>query len=509
MDIETLQKFSARVMRSWWLYLFGLIAAVMLIEVMLSIHVVKPGEALVVVNKWGPEPAWKSGGLSAAITADKPGGRGIQRDTLGEGFHFLLPFIYETFKIKQVVIGKEEIGIKIRMFGDPLPAGRTLATEKDNYKGVIDKVLVQGRHLINLKAYRVLIRKKTEVPAGHVGVQIQLFGDTTFGSSDYVLEEKETRLRGVQTRVLTAGTWPVNPFAYKVIPLDVRSNLLNMADKDEIRFPSNDGFIISLRGAVRWRIVRNEAAQAYVKFIDTSSGARDAIEHKLILPMARAFCRIKGSQFDAAQLIHGETRIEFENEFEEVLRSRCRKYHIEIEDATITGIETPAAIASIIQQRSTLVEEYSRIKASIQKEVVQVGFSRQKALQTRERDLKEVEGEMEALMTAASQKVAVDKINANQKLQVAIQDLKAAGFKVQAKIARASADAEVTRKKNAAEAAGFLVSQKAFGSGAGLARYELLKRLAPSIQYIMGNTQGEFAKMFQEIFRGAAIKGGK
>ncbi len=511
MKAEGFKKLGSKLRRSWWLYLAGFFVVLILLQILMSINVVQVGEGLVVINRWGPIPAWQPGGLDGAIVV-KAGQRGVQPDPLGEGIHFLLPILYDSFRIKQVVIKEGQVGIKVRLHGKELPAGQTLASKDDQFKGIIREPLKPGRYLLNTRAETVLIRPAVIVPPGHVGVRVQLHGKATFTQNLYVISKSEKNgldMRGVHEETKSPGTYYVNPFAEKIIPVDVRSKLLKMTDQDEIHFPSKDGFDITLSGEVRWRINPREAAMAYVKFIDTTSTAEKAIEEKLILPEARSWSRIKGSEYPAAEFIGGLTRTKFQNEFSKELSENCKKYHIEIEAARITDIKPPHEIATIIQKRYKLKEELKALIGEIEKEKKRISFEETRVLQDREKRLKEIAAEMESLETKAGEEVEVGKIEARQKQQVAQQDKISAEYDVKSQIKRAEAAATVIRQKNLAEAAGFLVSKEAFGGGSSLARYELLRKLAPSIQYILGNTEGEFAKMFQEIFRGATIKGGK
>lgn len=480
-------------------------------QLLFSIHIVGPSEGLVVAKKWGTAAPWTAYQLSADILAPSTSHRGIQPTApLSTGVHFLMPFLYDVRRVRAVEIKPDQVGVRVRLHGRELDEGQVIAGPEQ--KGILAPIDTNGQYLLNDFAEQMIIRPAAIVPAGHVGVQVEMSSGTWLSPQARATTPDERDLayvvgdlgqvRGVLPGTLEAGTHYVNPFKLRIIPVDVRSTLLRMSEQDRIQFPSSDGFLISLEGEVRWRIDEKEAAMAFVKFIDEGTEAHAAVEHKLILPEARAFSRIEGSKCSAAEFIDGKTRSEFQKKFSDTLAVRCREHHIIIEAARITQITVPDEIATIIRQRYKLREETQAIEAEIAAEKQQITYEQSKKLQDREKREKAIAAEMESLRTKTEQEREVGLIQARQEEQVATQKLLASEFQVRAMVERARARAEVIRKQNAAEAAGFRVSKDAFGSGEAYARYELMRRLAPSIQSILGNTEGELGSMLRDMFAG-------
>ena len=116
-------------------------------------------------------------------------------------------------------------------------------------------------------------------------------------------------------------------------------------------FPSKDGFPISLDGIIEFRVIPETSAQTYVTFNDVTndkpgaSAIAEEIIAKVIMPNARAFCRLRGSNSSARDFIGGETRTAFQTEFQDALAATCRTQGIEILQALITKIKPPEAIA--------------------------------------------------------------------------------------------------------------------------------------------------------------------
>ena len=73
-----------------------------------------------------------------------------------------------------------------------------------------------------------------------------------------------------------------------------------------------------------------------------------------------------------------------------------------------------------------------------------------------------------------------------------------------ATVARGEAEAAVIVFKNAAEAEGLKNAAAAFKSGHTYVRYIMNQKLAPSIGYILSNTDGPFADILRR-----ALEGGK
>src|SRR5260370_29148281 len=87
-------------------------------------HYVPPGKMLVILANSGDDlPAGQ-------VVADK-GHKGIQREVLGEGWHFVMPYYYTTELHDVKTIGPREVGLVTSLGGVPPRDGRVLAEPDD------------------------------------------------------------------------------------------------------------------------------------------------------------------------------------------------------------------------------------------------------------------------------------------------------------------------------------------------------------------------------------------
>ncbi len=149
------------------IFLFG---AVLWFVVRVEVHA---NEIMVLVKKSGrPIPANLADefadqvvlypALVDAIAADTgltPEGvkkryKGIQYEVKTPGRYFPNPYSYRAIKVRATVIGENEIGVKVRKYGKPLPFPKTVATAPDE-RGPVAEILRPARHNVNLLAYEV------------------------------------------------------------------------------------------------------------------------------------------------------------------------------------------------------------------------------------------------------------------------------------------------------------------------------------------------------------------
>ncbi len=136
---------------------------------------VKPGEMVVLIRKTG-DP------LPDGQKIAEPGQQGIQRDTLGPGRHFRNPLFWDWEKHPLVKIAA----------GDP-STWQVIWPKDDPY---------------------AVPRFEGEWPK--VGIVTRLTGKAWTGESEVVDEGYQ----GIQRKVLTPGVYRLNPYIYKVEPID-------------------------------------------------------------------------------------------------------------------------------------------------------------------------------------------------------------------------------------------------------------------------------------------------
>ena len=293
--------------------------------------------------------------------------KGVQRVPLSEGRYFYNPFSWDWEVIPQTEIPNGKIGVLVSLTGDDLPYGEFLARMKGDEpltKGIVPGVLNPGRHAIHPYLFKVIERESITIPAGFKGVVTNLAGPIV-KNSNTVLAPKG--FRGVQEEALDPGTYPINPYEQQISLVDCRSQRFNLAEHKDMGFPSKDGFWGSLDGIVEFRVKPEHAAEVYVVYNEHGDGDSidEEIVRKVILPNARSFCRLQGSNELGREFISGETRSLFQADFQKEMREACDPLGIEIIQALITRINPPQKIAEPVRMREIAVQKEKQFKQQI------------------------------------------------------------------------------------------------------------------------------------------------
>ena len=105
-----------------------------------------------------------------------------------------------------------------------------------------------------------------------------------------------------------------------------------------------------MEGFVEWSIIPDRVPLIYVQYAEGGELV-PFMEEKVILPYARSYSRLVGSQYSARQFISGDTKLKFQKEFETLLREKCKEQGIEILQALVRDIIPPDAIKNPINER--------------------------------------------------------------------------------------------------------------------------------------------------------------
>jgi regulator of protease activity HflC (stomatin/prohibitin superfamily) len=416
--------------------------------------------------------------------------KGIVYEVLAEGRYFRDPFFWRREPFPAVVIGQDEVGIKIRRYGKPLPPGKIVATEPDE-RGPLAEPLMPGRYNINPYAYEIRRVPPVTVPPGFVGVQRLYHGKEPNNPNDWTVAEGE---RGVQPTVLPPGLYYNNPFVRRIDLIDVRSHTLDLRRDEAIRFPSSDSFEIVVEATVEYAIRQDMAA-----YVMVAIGDHQDIEEKLILPYARSLSRIEGSKLLAREFISGQSREAFQNAFFEGLREQCAAQGIEIRATPIRRIEPPAEIASPISDRQLAEQQVKQYQNEIKVAGSEARLVEQEEMQKQNEAIGEVNREVVSIVKEAEQRKAVALTEANKRLEVAKLKLEAARENAAALLSRGQASAEVIKLKYVAEAEPLRDAVQAFGGGDAYAQYFFYQRLGPALKSVLASTDGPFADIFRSL----------
>ncbi|MGD9611587.1 MAG: SPFH domain-containing protein [Kiritimatiellia bacterium] len=178
---------------------------------------VEPDEMAVITAKTGAE-------LPPGQILAQKGQRGIQEDVLGEGRHFLNPWLYERDVRPVVIIPPGKVGIVTSKVGEDLPEGEFLAEQ--GQKGIWRNVLGPGKYRMNPAGYQIDVVDAISIPVGYDGVVTSLSGRQTPPHAFAKAGEK-----GVRSDVLQPGLYFVNPREYKVDVLEIGVNQVSLLGK--------------------------------------------------------------------------------------------------------------------------------------------------------------------------------------------------------------------------------------------------------------------------------------
>ncbi len=476
------------------------------------------------------------------ILAQK-GQRGIQEDVLGEGRHFLNPWLYDWEIRPVVIIPPGKVGVVTSKIGEELPEGEFLAER--GQKGIWRHVLGPGKYRMNPVGYQIDIVDAISIPIGYDGVVTSLSGRQTPKNAFAGTGEK-----GVRSDVLQPGLYFVNPREYKVDVLEIGVNQVSLMGKGGgavitkalqtthnvamerlqqnvlqeqqakresymqsesssgmrlgrllpasapvksasrgrqgemadmvmmggkpapaqvpaslsfvlnqfVEFPSRDGFEISLDMTVEFELLPKDIAWLFRTY-----GDLPAAVDKVIMPQILSVSRLKGSAYGAKDFIVGEGREKFQNELTEALAKTLEEKRITIHAALIRHVNVPGQILDPIQQASLAQEQdlTNQEKQNTAKKLAELNTELSLIGQRRDQVVQETE-KLKALIQADEEK-QVAEIRGDTMRQTAEIEKQTAGVRAERITTLGTADAEVVKLVQGAEAQGQQLKVKAFG----------------------------------------------
>ncbi|MBI3328550.1 MAG: hypothetical protein HYZ81_17845 [Nitrospinae bacterium] len=426
---------------------------------------------------------------------------GILEEVYPPGTYFKFsPWDYEreVINIKRtadVPIGK--VGVVVKKSGHQLPPGQVLADEAKDQRGALGITLQPGRHYryANPYAYEIKQVDPVTIEPGNRGVVTVMAATPAKNPNQYLVEDGE---QGVQRQTEPEGFRYFNPFAKRVTPISIRSHRFEMTGAEAIEFPSSDSFDIRLEGFVEWSIVPDRLPENYVKY---SEGGEliPLLETTIILPYARSFSRLVGSQYNARDFISGDTKLKFQQEFESRLREACAVQGVEVLQALVRDIIPAEAIKDPINEREIAKERILQYEQQIKYAQTEAERVKQEETVKQNTAIGEGNKSVVTIEKQAQQDYEVALTQAQQKLAVGKLRLEAARKQADATVARGQAEANIILLKKKAEAEPLRQQIAAFGGGDAYARYFFYQKIAPSIKSILSNTEGPFADLFKQF----------
>jgi regulator of protease activity HflC (stomatin/prohibitin superfamily) len=439
---------------------------------------------------------------------------GILEQVYPEGTYFAFsPFDYEREVIpidQSAIVPAGKVGIVIKKFGQKLDVdkdGRVtqiLADPMRDQRGPLPIILRPGRYneYANPYAYEIKQVDPVQIDPGYRGVTTILAGESPKDPNQYLVDDGE---QGVQRLTEPEGFRYINPYQKRVIPISVVSQRFEMSGTDAIHFPSADSFDIQLEGFVEWSINPDKLPLVYVEYANGGE-LIPFLEEGVILPYARSFCRLAGSQYDARDFISGDTKLKFQEEFERELREACARQGIEVKQALVRNIIPPDAIKQPINDREVAREQIIQYEQQIKVAQSQAQLATQEETATQNKAIGDANTDVVKVVKAAEQDRDVAITQAQQRLAVAKLQLEAAQRQADAVTALGTAEANVTLLLKQAQAEPIRQTVAAFGDGNTYAQFIFNQKIAPSIKTIMTNTDGPFADLFKQFLMAPATK---
>lgn len=154
-----------------------------------------------------------------------PGQKGVRREPLTEGRHFLNPLAYEWRLVTAQTIPVGKVGVVTAKVGRDLPPGEILAPDRAS-KGVWREVLGPGTYRLNPEGYDVAIMDAMNIPVGYVGIVTSQTGKPAAPGAFAKPGEK-----GVMGEVLQPGLYYINPKVYQVDLMEAGINQVSIVGR--------------------------------------------------------------------------------------------------------------------------------------------------------------------------------------------------------------------------------------------------------------------------------------
>ena len=177
---------------------------------------VPAGCMAVVTAKSGDDPA------PGTLLVER-GQKGIWRDVLAEGRHFLDPVNFDVKIVKATVIPLGKVGVVTAKVGKELPPGEIIAPDRSS-KGVWRDVLGPGVYRLNPEGYSIEIIDAMSIPVGYVGIVTSQTGKKPAPGNFAAAGEQ-----GVLKDVLQPGLYYINPVAHRVNIFEIGMNQVTMS----------------------------------------------------------------------------------------------------------------------------------------------------------------------------------------------------------------------------------------------------------------------------------------
>ncbi len=427
---------------------------------------VPPGKILVVVAKNGTE-------LPPGEVLADPGQKGVLRQVLGEGWHFVMPVVYTTELHELTMIPPGKAGVVTALGGKRLPPGQLLAEAEDE-QGIRRHVLLPGAYRLNPYGYKVETVPAVEIKPGFVGVQRRLLGDDNAGRFADKAGQK-----GILRDVLQPGLYYVNTKEYEIIPSEVGVYQTSYRKENgtAITFPGRDGNTISIECTIEWEVLPRDIPALVSEF-----RTRAGVEKNVISVQASNISQYRGANYGAQDFLDGEKRETFQSDFEEELKRVCAEKNVAVRSAFIRNIVIPDNFLKQKRDRQLAIEMRLTNKAKQETAASEAAVQREKSLV----DQSEIKVQAETAVLVAG--IAREAENVTSQTEAEVEKMKAtygaqiAQLDAERRKRLGEADAEVTRLKETAKSSLYKMKMDVFqNDGNAYLRYTLADQLNPKL----------------------------
>jgi hypothetical protein len=287
--------------------------------------------------------------LEAGQVLAKEGQKGIQEKVLGEGWHFVMPILYTTELRPITFVRPGHAGIVTALGGKNPKNGGVLA-DADDEQGIRRRVLTPGSYRINPYGYKVEEVPATLVKPGFVGVVRRLLGDDAAG--------EQGRGKGILREVLQPGLYYINTKEFEVLPREIgiyqttyHYDPIHAERNTAISFPARDGNLVSMDCTIEWEV----KAADWPDLIAVYDSLTD-IELKVVDQHAKKISRERGFNYRVQDFLEGGAREKFQSDFFQELHKACAEKKVGIHSAFIRNTIIPENFLEPKRARQLAVE---------------------------------------------------------------------------------------------------------------------------------------------------------
>jgi hypothetical protein len=431
---------------------------------------VPAGKVLVIVSKTG-------GPLDPNEVLAKSGQKGIQKEVLAEGWHFVMPVLYTTELKDLTVIKPGKVGI-VTNLGGTMPKEGQILVEDETEQGIRRHVLPPGAYRLNPYGFKVEEVNAVEIKPGYVGVLRRLLGK----ENNERWADRED-VKGILREVLQPGLYYVNTKEYEVLEREIgiyQTSYHYETGKPStaIHFKTKDGFTIYMDCTVEWEVL----PQNWPDLVSDYPHLQ-AVEARVIDQHTQRIGPNRGANYGAEDFLEGALREKFQTDFTHELKEACKDQNVVVRSAFIRNIVIPEDFLKLRRNQQVAVE--TKLTSEARKLTAESDAEVKRAQSMIALAEANVHAETDRLVAGIDQEMK----NVTSSTDTAIEKLKSdyaekiAALDAERQKVTSGADASVTKMKETAKSNLYKLKLDVFrGDGDAYLRYTMAEQLNPKMQ---------------------------